>query len=187
MLERWPDICGSALGFAGEAARGLLRPQFFPPALAAKVSPASSPFFSILHLQGSHHVGGGRRQEGQKGDEDHQQEGKTNTFQFVDDCLCVQGGRRRDVDGDNNNDVAGDVRNTWNKRDFWVTWERGEWSTSCSKVKSLFLKIAVFMFLCWSCCHRSNCLMFSFEIDRLAMDLRVESCFPSGHWIQTQV
>ena len=76
MLERWPDICGSALGFAGEAARGLLRPQFFPPALAAKVSHASSPFFSILHLQGSHHVGGGRRQEGQKGDEDHKQEGK---------------------------------------------------------------------------------------------------------------
>ena len=63
----------------GLRGRGCPRPSkasVLPPALAAKVSPASSPFFSILHLQGSHHVGGGRRQEGQKGDEDHMQEGK---------------------------------------------------------------------------------------------------------------
>ena len=63
----------------GLRGRGCPRPSkasVLPPALAAKVSTASSPFFSILHLQGSHHVGGGRRQEGQKGDEDHKQEGK---------------------------------------------------------------------------------------------------------------
>ena len=79
---------GALWASRGEAVRGHIGPQFFPPAWTAKVSTCFCilypPWGCILPIfpsfTCSHHVGGGGSQEGEKGDEDHKQKGKKQVY-----------------------------------------------------------------------------------------------------------
>ena len=76
-------------GLRGARLAEAIGPQFFPPASTAKVLPGThlvaqgsimnfSPNFPCLQV--SHHVGGGRCQEGEEGHEDHKQKGKKSSY-----------------------------------------------------------------------------------------------------------